>query len=220
MLGVSLADAGLRRAFATPDAQLVIHHGALATALLTLGVAVGMTVFAPRAAKLFALLTGAVAGWVFAYVFGLVHVDMASELAKVSLVALPSLSLPSWRFDISLIPVVGLVLAMCLLTCSAPRSPLSAWMMPTGAGPTCAPPNGRDRERHRQHSRGLATGFPIATSSSAVGLAFATGATSRIIGVVAAPWSARRLLSQSHHGAEPDPLAGDRRHRSVHPPPS
>lgn len=186
MLGVSLADAGLRRAFATPDAQLVIHHGALATALLTLGIAVGMTVFAPRAAKLFALLTGAVVGWAFAYLFGVVHVDMAGELAKVSLMALPSLSLPSWRFDISLIPVVGLVLAMCLLdvfstTVTLERMDDADWRRP----------NMRATQRAVTASgignilAGLATGFPIATSSSAVGLAFATGATSRIIGVVA-----------------------------------
>lgn len=186
MLGVSLADAGLRRAFGTPDASFVVHHGSLATALLTLGTAVAITVFAPRAAKIFALLAGAALGWIFAALVGVIHVDMAAELAKVSLVALPNLALPEWRFDPALLPLVALVLAMGLLdvfstTVTLERMDDADWRRPNmGATQRAVTASGIGNVL-----AGLVTGFPIATSSSAVGLAFATGATSRIIGVVA-----------------------------------
>ncbi|OYW99776.1 MAG: hypothetical protein B7Z15_20845, partial [Rhizobiales bacterium 32-66-8] len=115
MLGVSLADTGLRRAFGSLGRTLVIHHGSLVIALVTLGVAVAITVFAPRSIKLFAVIAGAAVGWVLAEGFGIVIVDMRTALSAVPWFGVPQFVLPQLRFDFSLVPMVLLAVVINLL---------------------------------------------------------------------------------------------------------
>jgi len=186
MLGVSLADTGLRRAFGSLGRNLVIHHGSLAIALVTLGIAVAITVFAPRSIKLFAVVAGAAVGWVLAEGFGIVIIDMRTTLSAVPWFGVPHIALPEPRFDLSLVPMVLLAVVINLLDIFSTAVTLekmedAEWRranLPVAQRAVTASGLGNIFS-------GLIGGFPTATSSSAVGLAFATGVTARVVGVCA-----------------------------------
>lgn len=186
MLGVSLADAGLRRAFGLLGASPVVHEGAFLISLVTLFLTVGITLFMPRGVKIFAVLIGVAGGWALSEATGVSHSHMATEVAKVSLFALPGLSLPGFSLAPALIPLIVIQVAMMLLDLLSTSITLER--MEDGGWRHA---NMRTAQRAVVASgignmlSGLAGGFATATSSSAIGLAFATGTTARIVGVCA-----------------------------------
>lgn len=186
MLGVSLADAGLRRAFGLLGASPVVHEGAFLISLLTLFFTVAVTLFMPRGIKIFAVLIGVAVGWSVSELTGVSHSNMATEVAKVSLFAPPSLGVPALNLSPALIPLIVIQVAMMLLDLLSTSITLERM---EDAGWRHA--NLRTAQRAVLASglgnmlSGLAGGFATATSSSAIGLAFATGTTARIVGVCA-----------------------------------
>ncbi|WP_454914809.1 uracil-xanthine permease family protein [Xanthobacter sediminis] len=187
MLGVSLAGPALRRALGVETgATLQVVSGAVATSAITLGLIVAITVFAPRRLKLFAVFTGAGVGWVLAALLHTNHPGAADAIAAAPLLAWPQLTLPALRLDISLFPLMALLVVMNLVdvlsvTVSLEKMNDADWR--------------RADMRAAQRAvtacgignmlNGLTGGFQAGLSSSSVGLAFATQATSRVIGIVA-----------------------------------
>ncbi len=186
MLGVSLADPALRRALGLSAANLKVETAPLMVSLLTLALIVTVTVFAPRRLKLFAVLLGAGAGWGLAAFLHVDRSDGASVLASAAWMELPAVHLPSLAIAPSLLPLAALMVIMNLVdvlsvTVSLEKMNDADWrradMRAAGrAVTTCGIGN---------ILNGLTSGFQSGLSSSAVGLAFATGATARIIGIVA-----------------------------------
>ncbi|TCT06628.1 uracil-xanthine permease family protein [Aquabacter spiritensis] len=184
MLGVSLAAPALRRALGMDGAETAVSGAAFSVAAVTLCVIVGVTVFAPRRLKLFAVLAGAATGWIVAAFTG--ETGSSAVLAEVDTVALPSLALPALRLDASLLPLMGLMVLMSIVdvlstTLSLEKMNDADWRRADMA----AAERAVKALGIGNILNGLTTGFQSSLSSSAVGLAFASGATARIIGIVA-----------------------------------
>ncbi|MBA4789737.1 MAG: xanthine/uracil/vitamin C permease [Rhizobiales bacterium] len=186
MLGVSLAAPALRRALGMGAGDPMAHGGALLVSGLTLGIIVAVTVFAPRRLKLFAVLAGASAGWATAVAGGVDTTDFSAALGRVDLVALPHFALPAFQFEPALLPLMGLMVMMGVVdvlstTVSLEKMNDADWRRADmGAAGRAVTATGIGNIL-----QGLTTGFQSSLSSSAVGLAFATGATARIIGIAA-----------------------------------
>ncbi|MFG1412438.1 solute carrier family 23 protein [Xanthobacter sp. VTT E-85241] len=186
MLGVSLASPALRRALGLEGGGTEVNLGPLAVSMVTLVLIVSVTVFAPRRFKLFAVLVGASSGWALAMFSGVDPTDMGAALAKADFVALPHLQLPSLALEPRLFPLVALLVMMGLVdvlgvTVSLEKMNDAEWrradMQAAGRAVTaCGIGN---------ILNGMTSGFQSGLSSSAVGLAFATGATARSIGILA-----------------------------------
>ncbi len=186
MLGVSLAGPALRRALGLGAETVVVDGAALAASAATLGLIVAITVFAPRGLKLFAVMTGAGLGWALAALLGVGHPDAARIIAEAPLVAWPQPTLPDLRLEPSLLPLMALLVLINLVdvlsvTVSLERMNDADWR--------------RADMRAAQRAvtacgignmlNGLTGGFQSGLSSSSVGLAFATQATARVIGIAA-----------------------------------
>lgn len=186
MLGVSLAGPALRRALGMEGAALAPSENALLVSLTTLCLIVGVAVFTPKRLKLFAVFVGACAGWALAGALGATPAGSADRIAAAAWMALPEVHLPALRLDPSLFPLVALLVVMNLVdvlsvTVSLEKMNDADWR--------------RADMRAAQRAvtacgignmlNGLASGFQAGLSSSSVGLAFATQATARVIGLAA-----------------------------------
>ncbi len=186
MLGVSLAGPAFRRALGMATESAEVAPAAFMTGAATLGLIVAVTVFAPRGLKLFAMLTGASLGWVLAAMLGVDHPDAARIIADTPLMAWPQPTLPDLRIEPSLLPLMALLVLINLVdvlsvTVSLERMNDADWR--------------RADMRAAQRAvtacgignmlNGLSGGFQSGLSSSSVGLAFATQATARVIGIAA-----------------------------------
>lgn len=184
MLGVSLAAPALRRALGMEGAHVIVDHGALAVSALTLAIIVCVTIFAPRRLKLFAVLAGAATGWIAAVAGGVDQTNFSDILGRVDMVALPTLTLPGFQLEPSLFPLMGLLVLMGMVdvlstTLSLEKMNDADWRRADmGAASRAVTATGIGNILN-----GLTTGFQSSLSSSAVGLAFATGATARVIGI-------------------------------------
>nr|WP_272904377.1 solute carrier family 23 protein [Xanthobacter agilis] len=186
MLGVSLAGPALRRALGMSSEAAGVLPAAFATSAATLSLIVAITVFAPRGLKLFAMVAGAGAGWVLAVLLGVDHAGAARALAEAPLMAWPHPTLPDLRIAPSLLPLMALLVLINLVdvlsvTVSLEKMNDADWR--------------RADMRAAQRAvtacgignmlNGLTGGFQSGLSSSSVGLAFATQATARVIGITA-----------------------------------
>lgn len=185
MLGVSLAGPALRRALGL-DHGAIVAENALVASLATVGIIVGITVFAPRRLKLFAVFAGASIGWALAALVGAWQPGAADTIAAAPLVALPTLTLPSLQFAPALFPLMALLVVMNLVdvlsvTVSLEKMNDADWrradmQAAQRAVTACGIGN---------ILNGLTSGFQAGLSSSSVGLAFATQSTARRIGILA-----------------------------------
>ncbi|OYX13876.1 MAG: hypothetical protein B7Z15_05800 [Rhizobiales bacterium 32-66-8] len=185
MLGVSLAGPALRRALGL-ESDIAVDLDRLGIAMVTLSLIVAITVFAPRRLKLFAVVTGAATGWALAVATGVDTTPISAVLAPLDAVAFPSFSLPAFTFAPSLFPLVALMVMMSMVdalstTVSLEKLNDADWrradMAAAGRAVTATGIG--------NILNGLGSGFQSSLSSSAVGLAFATGATARVIGMLA-----------------------------------
>lgn len=186
MLGVSLAGPALRRGLGMEGGELAPAENALLVSAATVCLIVAVTVFAPRKWKLFAVFLGASVGWALALALGAGPKGAADAIAAAPWMALPELHLPSLTLDPSLLPLVLLLVMMNLVDVLSVTVSLEKM---------------NDADWHRADMRaaqravtacgignmlnGLTSGFQAGLSSSSVGLAFATQATARVIGLVA-----------------------------------
>lgn len=185
MLGVSLASPALRRALGLDHGPMV-EENAVLSSLATVGIIVAITVFAPRRLKLFAVFAGASIGWIVALSLGAGRPEAPDAIAAAPLLALPTLTLPSFQFAPALFPLMALLVVMNLVdvlsvTVSLEKMNDADWRrahMPAAQRAVTACGIGNILN-------GLTSGFQSGLSSSSVGLSFATQSTARVIGFTA-----------------------------------
>jgi len=186
MLGISLAGPALKRALGLDIGPGTITGGAFLASAATLGLIVAITIFAPKRVKLFAVLAGAAGGWTLAILLDVGNPAAAQAIAAAPILALPSLTLPDLAIAPSLLPLIALLVLMNLMDAlsviiSLEKMNDADWRRADmGAVGRAVATNGFGNVLN-----GLAGGFQSGFSSSSVGLAFATQATARVIGVAA-----------------------------------
>jgi NCS2 family nucleobase:cation symporter-2 len=179
LLGVTIGAIGIRYILGadTPEPASVRE---LAVALISLGVMVALNVWAGGFFRMFCALLGMIVGYVAAALLGILTESDMHRVMNVPLVSVPSVGHLAWSFDFALIGAFAVgALAACLKT--------------IGNVTTCQKMNDAEwvRPDMRSISKGvLADGLGTLTagvlgtvgvnsSPSAVGLAGATGVTSR-----------------------------------------
>lgn len=181
MLGVSLILPGLDRALELSPDRATFHADSPAVAALSLTLMLAVAIFARGTLRLFSLPIGIGVGWLCAALL-----DHGTHAPSVSIQALPWIDLPfampSFAFDAAFVPAIMLGAFIAAidtlgLMISVQRMNDADWR----------------RADLRSASQGMLAdgsscaissvlgGMPTHISSSNVGLAFATGATSRII---------------------------------------
>jgi xanthine permease XanP len=187
MLGVSMLPLTFRRILGIEDGATVYEFDthALAISLATMGTIIAASVWLKGTKRYFALLMGCAVGYLMAFCLGELD-GFGAAVASASIIALPQLVLPDFHIAISLeiafvmLAIVAASDSMGVLI-SMDRLDDSDWSRPN----------------MKQVSRGISAlgatnvlsaflgGSFIGLSSTNIGLAFATGITSRIVGMVA-----------------------------------
>jgi xanthine permease XanP len=187
ILGVSMLPGTLRGILGIEDGATVyaLDSHALAISLATMGTIIAAAVWLKGTKRLFALLMGCSVGYLMAFFLGELD-GFGKSIASVSIIATPQLVLPDFSIGISLI-IAFVVLAIVSssdsmgVLISMDRLDDADWSRPN----------------MKQVSRGISAlgatnvlsaflgGSFVGLSSTNIGLAFATGVTSRIIGTVA-----------------------------------
>jgi len=182
-VGIALAPhavrslAGMGRAHTEPDGH------ALIVGLVTLGLIVGLNVWGRGVLRLFSILIAIVAGYVLSYSLDVIPAEHLDKISSLPFIALPHLEHPGFSFDPSFL-VPFLIAAVC-----------SALKL-TGDITSCQKINDADWKRVDINSvgrafvadglgtfsAGMMGGTGLSSSSSNIGMAYATGATSRYIG--------------------------------------
>ena len=184
MVGVTVGGLGVRYVLGV-GARAPAGGRELAVSVLTLGLMVGLNVWGRGAPRLFCALLGIVGGYGAGALLGVLAVADFARVMEAPLVSLPALGEVRWSFDAALIvPFAVGATAACLKT--------------VGDLTTCQRTNDADWVRPDMASIGrgtLANGIGSAlagclgttglnTSSANIGLAGATGVTSRRIAYV------------------------------------
>lgn len=180
MIGVTIGMLGLRGVFGSGGSQP--NAASLGIAVFTLALIIALNIWTRGAAKLFCALIGMVAGYVAAAILGVVpHADLA-RVAEEPLVRLPNVSHLGWAFDASLmVPFAIAAVAASLRAMGdvtiCQKTNDAAWVRPdmrTISGGALA--NGLCTAL-----AGVVGTIGCNTSTSNVGLAAATGVTSRTV---------------------------------------
>lgn len=182
-VGISLtpyamrALAGMGPGRSTPDPSSII------VGIITMGLIVGLNVWARGVLRLYSILIGIGVGYLASFSLGIIPPEHLERIKRLSFVALPHLELPGFSFDAwFLVPFI--IAAVC------------ASLKLTGDITTCQKINDAEWKRVDMNSvgrafvadgvgtlaAGLLGGTGLASSSSNIGMAYATGATSRFIG--------------------------------------
>jgi NCS2 family nucleobase:cation symporter-2 len=179
MIGLTIGILGLRNVFGigTPDEA---NPAALVVAAVTLAIMVGLNVWTKGAPKLFCALIGMVVGYLLSVAFGILPAENLDRVRTAPFINLPDVGHISWSFDAALIvPFVVAAVAACLRAMGditiCQKSNNAEWtrpdlrtigggMLANGAGTVLS---------------GLLGTVGLNTSTSNVGLASATGITSR-----------------------------------------
>ena len=181
MLGVSMVSMAIQRCTgASLDGHIIPRH--LAISGLTLGIIIGLTIWVKSSLRLFAVGIGIAAGYVASWILGLLTAETFSPLGHNPVVAFPSLALPSFRWNPTLLLpflLTGIISSLDtaggLILCQKMHDRhwvrpdlhnLGRGMLTDGLGNIAA---------------GLVGSFGIGVGSSNIGLAMATGATARRI---------------------------------------
>lgn len=179
MIGVTIGMLGVRALFGTGAPQ-VSSQASLGVAVSTLILIIALNIWTKGASKLFCALIGMVVGYVAAAILGVVPGADLARLASEPIVRLPDASHIRWAFDASLmVPFAIAAVAASLRAMGdvtiCQRTNDAAWVRPdmrTISGGALA--NGLCTML-----AGLVGTIGCNTSTSNVGLAAATGVTSR-----------------------------------------
>lgn len=187
ILGVSITTPALTR-FSGSLAQAGHDHPVpdgehLLVAASTLTVMVVLAIFGRGPTKLFALAAGLLVGVLLSLPLGLLDSAATAHLGTQPFIGLPEIALPAWRIELALLPLfalmavinsvdnLGVLVGVQRLNDAdwkrVDMGSASGGILANGAGNVVA---------------GALGGSPIGISSAHVGLAFATGVTSRILG--------------------------------------
>lgn len=186
MLGVSLLP-GTLRGIVTHSVDKTFLHlepGALVVALVTLAVAAAGSVWLKGMARFFSLLLGCVAGMIVAWALGVWHFGDTRAAIEVPALALPSIHVPGITFSAGLIylavvaALVNVVDELGVLI-GTERLDDADWRRPNFSRMSM----GLQASGLGTAASGVLGGVAIGMSSANLSLAYATGVTSRAVGV-------------------------------------
>lgn len=186
MLGVALAPAALRRVFG------LAHEGGAAldpnyplVSFVTVFIIITLAIFSRGLLRLFAVAIGAAAGWVLAAVVGIAPAP-ADTFGQLAYIDLPRIGFPGLAWSWALLPaaiLTGIISAVDMISTvvSMQRMDDADWRRAD------MEQAGRAIRANTVADMGAALtgGFASASSSAAIGVAFATGATAWRIGIAA-----------------------------------
>lgn len=184
MLGVSLILPGLDRALRLPADRASFDPDSLAVATVSLALMLGVAIFARGRIRLFSLPIGITVGWGMAAAVGLESSGAGGDVSALPWLDLP-LHMPSFAFDWAFVPaiVLGAFIAAIDtlgLMISVQRMNDADWRRADLRGAA----RGMVADGASVTVSSVLGGMPTHISSSNVGLAFATGATARIVATV------------------------------------
>jgi len=186
MLGVALAPAALRRVFGmTHEAGAPLDVNYPLVSFVTIFIIVALAVFSRGPLRLFAVAIGAAAGWALAAVVGIAPAP-AESFEQLAYLDLPHVGWPGLAFSWALVPaamLTGIISAVDMISTvvSMQRMDDADWRRAD------MEQAGRAIRANTVADMGaaLSGGFASASSSAAIGVAFATGATAWRIGAAA-----------------------------------
>ena len=181
MLGVSMVGMAIRRCTgASMDGHILPRHMAISG--LTLGVIIGLNIWVKSSLRLFAVGIGIASGYAASWILGLLTAETFSALGSNPVMAFPSLALPAFQWNPTLLLpflLTGIISSLDtaggLILCQKMHDRhwvrpdlrnLGLGMLTDGLGNIAA---------------GLLGSFGIGVGSSNIGLSMATGATARRI---------------------------------------
>ena len=182
MVGIAMVPYAMRSLAGLTPGDATINVTELTVGVITLVLIMGINVWTRGNFRLYSVLIGIAAGYILAWLTGLLSTGVLAELWALPLAALPHIEHPGFAFDLSLL-MPFLVAALCaalklvgdLITCQkindenwkrAEMESVGRGLVADGLGTTLA---------------GLLAGTGLSSSSSNIGMAYATGATSRVI---------------------------------------
>ena len=182
-LGIAMAPYALRSMAGIAEQSASVNTPELVTGLVTLGFIVALNVWGKGILRLYSILIAILAGYIVYYFTGAGSISEAHSLTNRSFLSLPYLEHPGFSLDLSFM-LPFLVAALC------------ASLKLTGDIISCQKINDADWKRVNMHSvgRGLVAdglgtmiagflgGTGLSSSSSNIGMSYATGATSRYLG--------------------------------------
>jgi NCS2 family nucleobase:cation symporter-2 len=184
MLGIGLGLLGMRALLAL-DTPLQDEPRTLLTGVLTLSVIVAVNVWGHGKIKPFAVFVGLLVGQFFAVSQGVVNESLTEEIHRVPFFALPPVGHFGWSFSWEMMPhfiLLGLALSFnCFgVLTIAQRANDSGWKRPDMEGIK----RGLLAEGITNTICSLINGVTQTTSGGAIGLAQASGVTSRVAAYV------------------------------------
>ncbi len=182
ILGIGLGLVGLRN-FLAIDTPLAGDHRILQVGFLTLATIILFNIWGQGRWRAFSVFTGLMVGQALAYWQGLVDAERLGVITQAPLFAVPPIGQFGWAFDWALLPeflLVGLALSFnCFgVLTIAHRANDAGWKRPDLAGIS----RGLMAEGLTNAACSLINGVSQTASGGSIGLALATGVTSRIVG--------------------------------------
>jgi xanthine permease XanP len=182
MVGVQLVALGCPRFLGFQGGGAGPQASATTVGIVSLAAMIGPTVWGKGKLKLYPVLIGLVAGYLFAYFFGVFQTERLREMLAAPMVSLPQKIHTDWSFDLALLPAFLI-------------ASLASILKSVGDLTLCQKINDADWKRTDMQSvsggifavaigtglSGLLGGIGQSTFSSNVGLSLATGVTSRSI---------------------------------------
>ncbi len=182
-VGISLTPYAMRSLAGMGRDQGVPDLSSIIVGLITMGLIVGLNVWARGLLRLYSILIGIVVGYIASYAMGIIPPEHIERIAGLPFVDMPDFEMPRLSFDVWFL-VPFFIAAVC------------ASLKLTGDITTCQKINDTEWKRVDMKSvgrafvadgmgtvaAGLLGGTGLASSSSNIGMAYATGATSRFIG--------------------------------------
>jgi len=182
MVGISITRVAVGMFLDLNNPDEVMKHAKIMTAMFTLVIMVGLNVWSKGKLRLFSIIIGMTAGYVFAWMNGILGDADFAVITSSTLVWFPLSDHPGWTFDIHLL-IPFLVAMICsslksvgdLTTCQkindvawkrSDMKNIKKGILADSIGCICA---------------GLFGAMGQSTSSTNVGLSIATGATCRVI---------------------------------------
>ncbi|MBP2637057.1 MAG: UraA [Firmicutes bacterium] len=182
MVGAAIIPVGVNLFFGVDTASPAMDPASLIVAVITFAVMVGTSIWGKGNLRQYCLLIGIIIGYFFSYLFGLFTPADFARLSSAAMIAFPYMGHVGWSFDMAvLFPflIAGLCSALkCVgdvTTCQKIND--AEWKRPdmnTISGGMLA-------EATKTVFGGLIGGMAHTTCSANIGLALATGATSRVI---------------------------------------
>jgi xanthine permease XanP len=184
MVGIELVALGCPRFLGFQTGGAGPQGTATTVATITLAAMIGPTVWGKGILKLYPVLIGLVMGYLLAYFLGLFETERLQKMLAAPMISLPRRAHTGWSFDLALLPAFLI-------------ASLASTLKSVGDLTLCQKINDADWKRTDMQSvsggifagaigtglSGMLGGIGQSTFSSNVGLALATGATSRSIAI-------------------------------------